>query len=412
MKRQRTLSGRQFLPGEAEVRDALLRAGLAAASAQRRRLDRTTFVGVTGSAGKTTTKNLIVELLGPGTTSTPGNANRISRVGRTILGTRRGDAYCVAEVAAWRPGSVAEIARLLRPEVAVVTRIGRDHHKAFRTVEAVAVEKRALVDALPADGIAVLNADDPAAIGLADGFPGRVVSFGEAPGATLRATDVRSSWPDPLAFTLHVDGRSLPVETRLHGKHTATCVLGALGVAHALGLPLEAALETVAGFEAMPGRMSAAVQGGVAFVRDDSKAPAWSFDLVIEFLREARAARKILVVGTISDYPGSSTSVYVRSARQALAVADEVAFVGPRSSHVRKLDAEFGGTLHRFETVREAAEHFRTDLRDGDLVLIKGSNRADHLLRILLARTTDVRCWRESCHRKDFCDGCRLLHKA
>ena len=67
--------------------------------------------------------------------------------------------------------------------------------------------------------------------------------------------------------------------------------------------------------------------------------------------------------------------------------------------------------LRLFLTVREAAEHFAADLRDGDLVILKGSNRADHLLRILLARTMDVRCWREACHRKTFCDECELLQK-
>ncbi len=73
--------------------------------------------------------------------------------------------------------------------------------------------------------------------------------------------------------------------------------------------------------------------------------------------------------------------------------------------------AESGGALRTFATVREAAEHFTADLRDGDLVILKGSNRADHLLRILLARATGVQCWRESCHRPAFCDACDLLHQ-
>jgi UDP-N-acetylmuramyl pentapeptide synthase len=292
-----------------------------------------------------------------------------------------------------------------------VTRIGRDHHKAFRTLEAVATEKRALVAALPDDGIAVLNADDPHVIGMAAGFPGRVISFGCAASATLRAENVRSSWPDPLAFTLHAEGRSLPVATRLHGKHTATSVLAAFGAAHAAGIPLERAVETVAAFEPVAARMSPVVVDGVTFIRDDNKAPAWSFDAVLEFVRDARAARKILVVGTISDYPGSSSRMYERLASRALAVADEVAFVGSQSGHVQKLVPGVGGALRTFATVREAAAHFAVDLRDGDLVVLKGSNRADHLLRILLARTTGVQCWRESCHRRAFYDACDLLHQ-
>jgi UDP-N-acetylmuramyl pentapeptide synthase len=150
--------------------------------------------------------------------------------------------------------------------------------------------------------------------------------------------------------------------------------------------------------------MSGVRQGGVWFVQDDKKASAWSFDPVFEFLAAARATRKVLVVGTISDYPGSTTAAYVRLARRALAVADEVAFVGPQAERVRKLDA-----VLRFATVREAADHFRDSLRDGDLVVLKGSNRADHLRRILLAREREVRCWRESCGKVRFCEDCRLL---
>ena len=381
------------------------------AALKRRRLDQTTFIGITGSAGKTTTKTLLVAILGPGTVATPRGSNRLARAAKLVLRTRRSDAFCVVEVAAWRTGSVEAIAQLIRPQIAVVTRIGRDHHKAFRTLEGVAAEKSALVAALPDDGIAVLNADDPHVIGMAAGFPGRVISFGSAAGTTLRAENIRSSWPDPLEFTLESDGRSLPVRTRLHGKHTATSVLAALGAAHAAGIPLERAVETVAGFEPVAARMSPMVVDGITFIRDDNKAPAWSFDALLEFVGDARAARKVLVVGTISDYSGSGSTVYERLARRALAVADEVAFVGSQSGHVRKLVTEADGALHVFPTVRAAADHFAADLRDGDLVVLKGSNRADHLFRILLARTTGVQCWREACHRQVFCDACELLHQ-
>ena len=411
MPRQHTRKGRPYLPGEEALRSAVLRLGVAVAALWRRRLDRTTFIGVTGSAGKTTTKTLIVAILGPGTVATPRGSNRLARAAKLVLRTRRSDAFCVVEVAAWRTGSVEAIAQLIRPQIAVVTRIGRDHHKAFRTLEGVAAEKSALVAALPDDGIAVLNADDPHAIGMAAGFAGRVISFGSAADATLRTENIRSSWPDPLEFTLAADGRSLPVRTRLHGKHTATSVLAALGAAHAAGIPLEHAVATVAGFQPVPARMSPVVVGGITFIRDDNKAPAWSFDVVLDWVGEARAARKIVVVGTISDYPGSSSKVYERVARRALAVADEVVFVGSQSGHVRKLVPDSNGALSTFATVREAAEHFAADLRDGDLVVLKGSNRADHLFRILLARTTGVECWLEACHRQVFCDACELLHQ-
>ena len=410
MTRGRTAKGRPFLPGEGAARDLLQRLGLAAARRHRRRLAGTAFVGVTGSGGKTTTKDLVAavletELRG---TKTPESLNRLTIVGRTILMTRSRHDFSVHEIPAFRPGSVAEFSALVQPTIAVVTRIGGDHRATFRTLEATAAEKRALVDAVPPDGTLVVNADDPYAIAMADGFSGRVISFGSSEAATLRAADVLSAWPDSLSFTLFTQGHTLPVRTRLYGRHWTVAILAAISVGQALGVPLERALEAVASFEPVAGRMSVVREDGIAFVRDDLKAPLWSLDTVLEFLAEARAQRKILVLGTISDYPGDRSSTYVKFARRALEVADEVVFVGRSAPSARRL-ATIGGAVRAFETVREAADHFGTALRSGDLVVLKGSNRADHLVRIVLARTTRVRCWRQACGRVTFCEDCRLL---
>lgn len=412
MPRRRTRSGRTFFPGEARVRTLLLPAAVAAARARRRSLDGPIFIGITGSAGKTTTKDLVAHVLGTTLrgTKTPLNDNRISSVAGTIFRTTARHAFSVVEVAAWRPGSVAELAGLLRPDVAVVTTVGLDHRSRFRTREAVAEEKRALVAALPDDGVAILNADDPYVIAMADGFRGRVISFGEAPGATLRADDVGASWPDALSFTLEVDGRRLPVRTRLLGRHWTAAVLAALGVAVALDVPLERAVEAVANFESMPARMSAVDVDGITFVRDDNKSPVWSLERVFDFLAEARAPRTVLVLGTLSDYPGSAVRSYRQAAERALEVADQVVVVGRNSKYALRTRVEHGGRLHAFETVREAVAHLDADLRPGDLVVLKGSNRADHLARILLSRTIGVECWRTACGWRRFCDACDLVH--
>ena len=408
----RTAEGRPFLPGEGPTRDALLRAGLAAASAHRRQLTRTDFIGVTGSGGKTTTKDLIAAVLATRLTGTrtPGSENRLTTVGRTILETRRRDGFCVVEVPAFEAGSVAEFSALVRPTVGVVTVVGLDHYKSFRNRERIAAEKRQLVDALPDDGVAVLNADDPLVLAMAEGFRGRVISFGLASSATLQADELRSSWPETLSFTLHADGERMPVRTQLYGKHWVTSVLAALAVGRALGIPLGAALEAIAAFEPVVGRMSASRLDGVTFLRDDYKAPLWSIDTVLDFLAEARAHRKVIVLGTISDYAGSRTRTYVRMAKRALAVADDVVFVGSNANHLRRgVSSPEGGTLHTFPTVQEASDHLTKTLRGGELVVLKGSNRADHLARLALVRSTQVRCWSMDCRRVRLCDDCRLL---
>ena len=130
---------------------------------------------------------------------TPRGGNDLALIAQTILRTTGRDAFCVVEVAAGKaPGMVGRKANLLRPNIAVVTTIGTDHYRLFRTRDATAVEKRALLAGAAEGATAVLNADDPRALGMAAGFDGPVITFGSSPGATLRALDVRASWPERL----------------------------------------------------------------------------------------------------------------------------------------------------------------------------------------------------------------------
>lgn len=385
MARRHTIEGRRYVFGEAVVRDVILSVGVEVARAYRRRLKHTAFVGVTGSAGKTTTKELTAAILTTQLTGmwTDGNLNGLGSLGKKILRTRPRHDFCVLEVAAWYPGSVARVARLVQPTIAVVTTIGLDHYKAFRTREAVALDKRALVDALPPDGCAILNADDPYVIAMADGFEGRLVTFGEAPSADLRAAEVSSAWPEPLTFRLHYGGREFPVRTGLYGKQFAASVLSAIAVGIELGVPIERALEAVAAFEPVPGRMSPVRHRGVTFMRDDNKAPLWSFASVLEFLSDARAERKLLVVGTVSDYAGPASRGYRALAERALAAADELVFVGPNSRYGLRARGGVAERVHAFETLDQARAYLERELRPGDLILMKGSRRADGLERLV-----------------------------
>jgi UDP-N-acetylmuramyl pentapeptide synthase len=376
------------------------------------------FVGVTGSGGKTTSVALTTAVLAARDGGTPPRSlsarprgNTLPAVVRRILTMRPGDRFLVMEVAASAPGSVAESARILRPDIAVITNVGSDHFKAFRTLDAIADEKQSLLADLSPGGTAVLNVDDPHVKAMTDAFAGRVITFGLAPGATVRAADIRGAWPQRLSFVASHQGESVAVATQLVGKHWVTSVLGALAVGVARGVSLADGAQAVAAVEPVAGRMSPVELGdGVTFIRDDCKAPLWSFPLALDFLREAEAERKVLVIGTISDYAGAVGRKYRRVARQALEVADQVCFVG-HNAHLalKERSGPRGHALSAFATVKDAAEEINPGLRPGDLVLLKGSNRADHLVRILLARTSQVGCWRHACHRTVSCERCRLL---
>ena len=340
----------------------------------------------------------------------PGTHNAAHWVSRTVLGVRRDDGFCVQELGASGPGSLDDPIALVRPRVAVITNVGGDHRKAFRTLDATATEKAKLVAAVPVDGLAVLNADDPRVMAMAGSCRGRVLTYGLTPDAAVHAESVTSSWPDRLSFVAIHGEQRVVVHTRFCGVHWVHACLAAITTGVGFGIPLADAAAALADVEPWSGRLNPVEAGGVTFIRDECKASLWSIGPSLEFLRSARAPRKVAVIGTISDYGGRASAVYASVARQALEVADEVIFVGPQAHRCAAARAHpKGAALHAFLTARDAHRHLSDTLVPGDLVLLKGSQRADHLLRLVLARKSRIACWRTTCRRIKFCDECLLL---
>lgn len=353
-------------------------------------LRRVTVVGITGSAGKTMAKELLAAILsttGPGQWTVRG-LNEPWNVARTILRTRPWHRFCVLEIAGNMKPLEPTLA-MARPHVAVVTTVGADHISAFDSVDAIAAEKSKLVAQLPPGGIAILNADDARVLAMRDRCPGRrVFTYGAAPDACVRADDVQGRWPDRLSFTLHHAGRTARVETQLCGSHWMPSVLAAVTTALALGVPLDTAVAAVRTVAPYPGRMApVTTPDGITFVADTIKAPYWSLPLTLEFLRQARAPRKVFVLGTISDYRGASGPKYVGVARQALEAADHVLVVGARAATCMKARRHpADDALHGVATPEAARAHLERLLRPGDLVVLKGS-RVDRLDTLLDLRS-------------------------
>jgi len=305
-------------------------------------LRRVVFIGVTGSCGKTTTKELIAAVLATQFRGrkNPGNSNLPHSIARTILHVRPWEKFCVLEIAAAIRGEripLEDSLRLARPQIGVVTNIGTDHLSAFHTVEAIAVEKGKLVASLPPLGTAVLNADDMHVRAMAARCAGRVITYGLASNAMVRAENISSNWPERLSFTARYAEQPHTIHTQLCGAHWVPCVLAALAVGLAMGVPLAKAAQGIATVAPLRRRMSPMTHlDGGTFILDDAKAPLWSIAPMLQFMKEARATRKIVVIGTISDYRGNSDRTYVAVARQALEVADRVVFVGRRASKCLK----------------------------------------------------------------------------
>jgi len=379
-------------------------------------LGRPCFVGITGSCGKTLTKELIAAILA--TRSRCRKSNKLMNgpmpVAETILTTFPWHRYCVHEIASGGPGTLIRSMKVLHPHVGVVTHVNRDHFTRFRSLEATAAEKAVMVECLPPEGTALLNADDPYVLAMRDRTKAHVVTYGFSPEATVRAEDVTSIWPARLSLTAVYGDERERVRTLLLGEHWAHAVLASLATVLAMGVPLQDAARAIETVEPVEGRMSPhETSDGIIFIRDDWKAPLWTIAASLQFMSTAHARRKVVVIGTISDYPGDSARKYRSVARQALEVADKVLFVG-QMAHcaIRVRSHPDDDRVMAFDSLYDLELFLREYLAQGDLVLLKGSSRADHLQRLVLSRTGENACWRESCRKFIFCGDCRLRKKA
>jgi aminoacyl-tRNA hydrolase len=337
------------------------------------------FIGVTGSCGKTTAKDLLYAVLTTqfqGRKST-GNQNHLSSVARTILRVRPWHKFCLLEIAITNHERIPlEVPiGLARPQIGIVTTVGKDHLSTYRTIEAIAAEKAKLVAALPPNGIAVLNADDPHVIAMRTRHAGPTITYGVSSDAMVRAENIRASWPQRLTFTVHYQGQSHEVCTQLCGAHWVPSVLAALAGGIAMGVPLAAAVQAIGQVRPSRSRMSPITRpDGVTFIADTAKASLWSIPAALQFIQQAQASRKTVVIGTISDYSCKPERAYVSIARQALEVADHVVFVGPRASKCLKAKRhQDDRALQAFYSKDAACDYLREWLRPGDLVLIKAS---------------------------------------
>jgi UDP-N-acetylmuramoyl-tripeptide--D-alanyl-D-alanine ligase len=274
-------------------------------------LTKPVFVGIAGSAGKTTTKELLVRSLshkrqGVGS---PASLNVLPEVAKTILRVRPTHDFCVAELSEARPGALDDALTLLHPGIGIVTTIGDDHVAAFESREAVASEVGKLIASLPASGTAVLNADDKLVLAMASKCAANVITYGVSPDAELRAESVSSVWPDRLQMTLVRGTERVPLRTLLCGTHWLPSVLGAIGGGLAFGMSLAECAEAMASTPPFDGRMQpVSTPDGITFIRDDFKPSLWTFDACLDFMRAARAKRKIIVIGEISDVISSKES--------------------------------------------------------------------------------------------------------
>jgi UDP-N-acetylmuramyl pentapeptide synthase len=336
--------------------------------------------------------------------------NGPNHIAKTILTVLPWHHFCSHEMGSPAPGVMARSVRVLKPRIGVVTHIAEDHRISFRTLEATARDKGKLIEALPALGAAILNADDPRVLSMRERAEAKVITYGLSAHADVRAEAVSCAWPERLSLVVFHASDRVHVRTRLLGEHWTHAILAALATGIVLGIPLEAGARAIEAVDPVEGRMNPVLSAdGVTFIQDDWKAPLWTIAGALDFMRQARARRKIVVIGTISDYSGKASRTYPAVARAARESADKVIFVGPLAHCALKARAsERDDRILSFSTLHELRNFLDGYATAGDLVLLKGSRHTDHLERLVLARANRISCWRVGCGRGTHCRGCRL----
>jgi UDP-N-acetylmuramoyl-tripeptide--D-alanyl-D-alanine ligase len=333
-----------------------------------------TVIGVTGSAGKTTTKDAIAHLLAVEfpVGKTLGNFNNHVGVPLSILSLPDGCRVAVLEIGMNRAGEIRSLAAIAKPDVGVVTNVGYAHAEFFDSIEGVAAAKRELIEALPPAGVAVLNADDPRVLPFRDAHPGRSVTFGLAEGAGVRAEAVEYRADGSRFRAVGVD-----FSTALPGRHAVMNLLAAIAVARVFGIAPERLREPVRTFAAGNMRGQRIDHHGVVVWNDCYNSNPEAAESMIDVLRHTPAAARIAVLGEMLELGRAAEDLHRRVGRYAAEHGVDC-LIGVRGHARSMVEAALAAGLPQgrarfFEDPAEAGEFARLAARPGDAVLFKGS---------------------------------------
>lgn len=325
-------------------------------------------VGVTGSAGKTTTKDAIADLLAVELPvgRTIGNLNNHVGVPLSILRLPDDCQAAVLELGMNHAGEIRDLAGIARPDVGVVTNVGYAHVEFFESIEGVAAAKRELIESLPKEGVAVLNADDPHVLAFRDAHPGRAVTFGFSDRAKVRA-ELVAEGPQGSKFR----AMGVEFETALPGRHAIMNLLAAIAVADVFGIAPERLREPVRRFA--PGKMRGErlEHNGIVVWNDCYNANPEAMKSMIEVLHATPAARRIAVLGEMRELGRASETLHREVGQYAAARGIDLLIAV--EGHAAAMADSAGGAAKFFEDPAEAGDYARAWARPGDAILFKGS---------------------------------------
>jgi UDP-N-acetylmuramoyl-tripeptide--D-alanyl-D-alanine ligase len=271
------------------------------------------------------------------------------------------------------PGQIRLLCEIARPEIGVVTNVGPTHMEQLGSLEAIAAAKAELLESLPPQGFAILNADDPLVRSMADRTRARPLTFGTADGADVRATEIEGRGLEGVAFRLHWRGEGALTKTPLPGRHIVPDALAAAAVALADGMTLSdvaAALERVD----VPLRVKTLRgRNGATIIDDTYNASPASMAAALDLLAEI-PGRRIALLGDMKELGPAERESHVFVGQRAAEVADVIHTVGELGAVIAEAAVVAGHrSTHHWPTKEAAGEAVAAGLRQDDVVLVKGS---------------------------------------
>ncbi len=383
---------------------------------RRFRLRNTRIIAVVGSLGKTTTARAAAVIVND--MKLEGVRNADYAVIQNLMKYSPGDHHAVLEVGIERPGQMSPHARMIRPDIVIITSIASEHILSFKTLEAIREEKSEMIRAVPEKGFAILNADDPNVMWMASQTKARVITYGIDRDADVKAVNIVNNFPHGMIFEALVGGRSYSCATPFLGRHMLYPALASLALALVENLDISSACRALGEIAPANSRMQAVLlESGAWVIRDEFKSTRETIWAALDTLEQCQAKRKILILGAASEITNDIRYSFHRELGKRIAEIVDSAFVFNHKELFKTISREARKAgmdetrLHRIEgNILSVIPLLPRDLGPGDLILVKG--RTDQRLsRITLALTgKKVGCLVPSCpQRRYFCDDCPWL---
>jgi UDP-N-acetylmuramoyl-tripeptide--D-alanyl-D-alanine ligase len=360
----------------------------------RRKLD-LRVVGITGSVGKSTTKEMIAEVLSTRyrTLKSPGNLNNEIGLPLTMLRLSSGHQHAVMEMGFYVPGEIAFLCDIALPQIGVVTNVGTVHAERAGSQEAIARGKSELVQALPPapEGVAILNFDDPWVQKMEERTKARVFFYGLSPEAHLWADQVVGLGLEGIRFRMHYAGETLHVKIPLIGRHSVHTALRASAVGLAEGMNWQEILEGLNQGHTQLRLAAVRSENGALLLDDTYNASPESMLAALNLLDEIEG-RKVAVLGDMLELGPYERGGHEMVGLRAAQVAEVVVTLGARAHVIADAARRTGmkkSAIIEFDDIDPLMEWMKTNLTRNDVVLIKGSHglRMDRITASLEVRS-------------------------